>query len=430
MRALIAVSSVVVVFVAGRAFLDRLSRDNSLDVCERSDLDLVRAAGAGDVDMVRSELEDRDPDERDRSANTALGCAIPRHRTEAIAALLEGGADPDQPSGSPDYVDLPIELAHEAGDRRTLVALLEHGADPNLSTPGQESLLLIAIRAHDDELVVLLLDHGAAPSDGRPDVPLAVAAGDGTDRAVELLLARGASPDGVPDSRPLVRAAASGRAALVDRLLVAGADLSAPATAIAPTTVGAAVLAEVAGDGDLTTVADLLGRGVDPNEPMHDGPLLRAATFGHREVAAALLDAGADPDLGETDELTAAFVVSMVNPTLAERLRGPGGTLVTFAPTPIGADPSAAPEPLPPLPVSPLAAAVVRGDRELVALLLDHGADPDLGTRDDLSPLVLAGLSCDAGVAELLLAAGAEPVPATDPAHAACPAVQELLLPR
>lgn len=429
--AAVAAVGFVSLFVAVRVALDRISRDTAYDVCERSDLDLVRAAGAGDVDTVRRELEDRDPNERDRFANTALGCAIPRGRTDAVAALLAAGADPDVVSGAGEFADLPIELAHQRSQGATLTALLDHGADPDRFTEGQRPLLLLAAEARDDDLVATLLDHGADPTTQDSTPPLEVASGPGTDRSVELLLAAGAGPDGTAGHRPVVAAAAAGRSATIERLLAAGADLSIPAGGPTATSAGGAALSDAATGGHLEAVATLLAAGVDPNEDPYNPPLLRAVALGHREVAVALLDAGADPDAGETDRVTLAFTLATINPTLADRLRLDPVDAMSQQTTPG----SAVPTPIVPagegerIAVPPLAAAVARGDAPTVELLLTRGADPVRATLDGMSPLVLAGLTCDADSARLLLAAGADPADPTaaTPERAPCDTVRALL---
>jgi hypothetical protein len=125
-----AVAVLLVFFTGARIVLDRSARDASVDICERSHVDLVRAAGAGDMGAVRRELATQSVDTRDENDNTALGCAIPRARTEVIAALLTADANPNQPTGRGTFQELPNELALNRGDLATLAALLDRGGDP------------------------------------------------------------------------------------------------------------------------------------------------------------------------------------------------------------------------------------------------------------------------------------------------------------
>jgi hypothetical protein len=129
-KSFVAAVVLAVALVAATVALDSASRSLSADVCERSEVDLVRLAGRGDLDGVRSELQTVDPNQQDQNENTALGCAIPRRRSEVMNELLARGADPNKPSGAFSSRQLPLELAYERSDEATLTALLEHRADP------------------------------------------------------------------------------------------------------------------------------------------------------------------------------------------------------------------------------------------------------------------------------------------------------------
>lgn len=85
-------------------------------------LELLAARGASlDADVYRG---------------TALAWAAARGRAEAVAALLRLGADPDARTsfGGPDHGDgaTALHLAAESGDRATIAALLDGGADRTL----------------------------------------------------------------------------------------------------------------------------------------------------------------------------------------------------------------------------------------------------------------------------------------------------------
>jgi ankyrin repeat protein len=118
---------------------------------------------------------------------------------------------------------------------------------------------------------------------------------------------------------------------------------------------------------DATAVRDLLGAGVEPNAPNDEGtlPLYAAAVAGDATIAHDLLGAGADANREST---------------------GPGeGTS--------------------------LCAAACWGYDDVVTLLLDHGADPNLlETRDlTMSPLDYAVGGLHLTTARMLLEAGSDP---------------------
>jgi len=432
LRSLATLALLVTVIGAELVWLDRSSRQASFDICERSTVDLVRAAGAGDVGAVEREIDPQTRDAHDNEGNTALGCAIPRGRTAAITALLAAGANPNEPSGVGPSQELPTELAFERNDTATLAALLDHGGDADRHTPSKTPLLTRAIQANNTVAVGLLLDHHANPDSQGKDVPLVVALRAGSSSAVDSLLDHGAHPDGKHGERPIVAAATANDGSSFDRLVAAGADLTAPATMTGPATVGEEALTQASGAGNLAIVNDLLGRGTNANHDSYLSPLLRSVTFKHGDVTRRLLDAGADPDLGEADALSLTWTLSSLNPALADRIAEPTRT-ATAVPDPgnsggtgTGLDLAS----LPRIQVPPLAAALAAGDNDAVDLLLAHGADPNRVTADHFSPLYLTAATCNLRATHLLLDHGARPelAPAGyDPTTISCPAVGELL---
>lgn len=229
--------------------------------------------------------------------------------------------------------------------------------------------------------------------------PLLCAVDHGSARAAGTLLAVGADPDLAVGGRaaPVSIAAADGDQALVQALLEAGADPSNPAGGTTPLI--EAIRASVEAGGDAEVLAALLAAGADPAGVDEEGesPLLWAAWQGDAEAAAALLDAGADPDQ------VLSVDGRVVELALAARL-------------PVEADI----EPLDALgggrgEVRALHAAAVTGDAEVAQLLLAAGADPGAVAYGAFTPLHLAEVVGDEEVAALLLLAGADPDAASDP---------------
>lgn len=162
----------------------------------------------------------------------------------------------------------------------------------------------------------------------------------------------------------LVSAAEAGRSEIVRALLEAGANPNAR------TREGADPLSAAAGNGDTSVVRILLAAGAD--ERRSDGPAFFVAlSKGHYPVADLLFAAGASPNVtagvpgGATPTLWA--VRTRKHDALAYVLRAGASP---DQPTRVGQDAVFS---------WPLNSAVSADDREAVRLLLEHGANANLG---------------------------------------------------
>lgn len=218
-----------------------------------------------------------------------------------------------------------------------------------------------------------LLDLGV-PADGRAvfsadprnfqfgDLPLFAACHKGSREVIELLLERGADPNAVDrtGSRPIVMAAKHGRRA-VEPLLRAGVDLDAHEQD-GELNLGALSLSfgEYVEGGD-ENFEYLLSVGADPLK--HPDALLCAASRGGNfAIAKRLLDLGVDVNhRGFRAQESALMLASK------------------------------------------------KGDGELVELLLERGADPNLADKEGRTALVYAANEGKMDAVERLIAAGAIP---------------------
>jgi ankyrin repeat protein len=201
---------------------------------------LVKAAGAGKVDSVRSLLDGGVPPEAvDESGYSALLLACEKARPEVVTLLLERGASVDSPTRdrSTPLVTLLASLRRNAPQRdreaRGSIAevLLERGASVDIPGWKNRTALWYAAREGDLGLVSRMLPRArsllATSSDGYTLLHMAAICG-------HLDLARGALAAGIAvDAReenggtPLFHAAFYGDLAMCTLLLASGADPNA-----------------------------------------------------------------------------------------------------------------------------------------------------------------------------------------------------------
>ena len=129
--------------------------------------------------------------------------------------------------------------------------------------------------------------------------------------------------------------------------------------------------------------------------------LFEAAALGEVERLRELL--GADLTLAQArsdDDFTALHYAAFFDgPAAARLLVDHGADVNAFADNDLG--------------VHPLNSAAAAGQREVAAILLEHGADPNAPTRGGFSPLDAANENGDEELAALLRSHGAQDEPTT-----------------
>lgn len=183
-----------------------------------------------------------------------------------------------------------------------------------------------------------------------------------------------------------VEAAEDGYWELLQVLLLAGEEIGGPRD-LGRTALHVAALA---GDGECVRILLEAGVELEAVDYAGDTPLLLAGVGGDGDgrITAMLLAAGAKAGAKNNQGLTGLHARSQTRP-------GIGAVKALLA---AGADVNGGEEDAD----RPLHSALRAGDVELVRLLLDGGADPDLPGRDGLVPLCLCGT---VEMLELLLAA-------------------------
>ncbi|MEZ5944708.1 MAG: ankyrin repeat domain-containing protein [Planctomycetaceae bacterium] len=386
------------------------------DAMRHGDKNMVRALVEGGYDLDRVIIRNRDSSDSrggELIYPSPLASAARMRDDEMVLHLLELGANPN---GHPQERTTPLEIACEfpygattpliriqdlrteaeleayierwvngTASRKLVQALLEAGANPNLG--GHRRPLESAVSDGRPDLVELLLKHGADPNTltwGTTPLLESYALNSGFKeyhdehrselkivpdypRVRELLLQYGAVEPDLESYDRLIKAFNSEDAKALSSLLDSEPGMAELFL------YGRLTLAEMAAyKGRLDVLQDLLKRGVELNKPDPTGhtALCSACAGGNLETVQFLIDNGADVNLG------------------CRR-------------------------------ACPLGNAARMRHREIVELLLSHGADPN-GRGDGDTPLQLACklqtsggsskvLPPDISIVRVLLNAGADP---------------------
>ena len=378
-------------------------------------ISVAEAAKAGDVAAVKALLKQgADVNAAQGDGMTALHWAATNGDVTMTQMLLSAGANVRATTRLGGITAL--HLATQGGQAQVAAALIVAGAEPNLATALGATPLMLAARSGNTETVTRLVEVGAdinAKEKTYGQTALMVAAG--LDRAgvVRLLLAKGADAkiaSTVVDLKALTApidgegrgGPAAGAARGPD---VPGVTRGYRYNELIGAQGGLTALHFAVRQGSANAVRALAEGGVDLNAPSPGDratPLLVALINGHFDVAAYLVDKGANPNL------VSDAGVSPLYATLN----------VQWAPI------AAYPQPRAHLQQS-------RGYLDVMKLLLDKGADPNARVRrkvwysgynfdqsgvDEVgaTPFWRAAYANDVAAMKLLVSYGADPfIPTT-----------------
>jgi len=301
-----------------------------------------------------------------REGVTPLQLAAVNGNAAMIEALVKAGADPNAPFTK--YGDTALMMAARTGKTDAVKMLLDHGAQVNAKeTWGDTTALMWAVSEHHPAVVKLLTERGADVNARSKFVPSTTGRGFEGTTPVAAKAGQGAEEHASGLLTPLMFAARENDLESARILVAAGADLNA-----------------LGGDGK-----DALGLGlfngsydvasflVDNHAKVNQGdaqnftPLFWAVDRRNMETAPnfpwmvttdplplikKMLDAGANPNV-------------IINNTPRARMRE-GSPRIVFA--------------------TAIMRAAFSGDLELVKLLLAHGADPHIVSRDNETTLMAA----------------------------------------
>jgi ankyrin repeat protein len=312
----------------------------------------------------------------------------------------------------------PMAIAAGNGSASLIAILLDAGADANAPDPAGDTPLMSAARVGRADAVTLLLDRGARVDATDPtyqQTALMVAVRENHPDIVKLLIARGASVNArtrvgrtpawvLPNSQPgfghgigIVRGGSPDRGRR------------------APIPGGMTPLMYAARDGRMDTVRMLLEAGADINarDANDITPLITAITNNHPELARYLIERGADVKAvdwyGRTPLWAAIETRNMDvdNASFENGIdRAPFLALIEVL-LQRGADPNARTKEVPPIRndflritgslswvdftgQTPFITAALAGDVTVMKLLLKHGADPNIPTFAGTTALMAA----------------------------------------
>lgn len=280
---------------------------------------IVTAARTQDADAVRTLLADGvDVNIRQADGATALHWAAYRDDLELTTILLEAGADVDAVN---DLGATPLWLSADNGSAAMVKRLVDAGADPNVTLHEGETPVMTAARTGNADAVRHLIAHGAnvnATEHSRNQTALMWAAAQGHHETIEVLLEHGANVASRSRVRPRLMHSDSTNASQYDQGIIWNRGGYTP-------------LLFAARHGDVASGRLLVAGGADINDAAPTGAsvLVVATHSGHSAFARFALDTGADPN-----DMGAGY--------------------------------------------APLHAAVLRGDVDLIRVLLARGADPNI----------------------------------------------------
>jgi ankyrin repeat protein len=350
-----------------------------VDLAKQQNRAAVRTlvAAGGDVNVAQAD------------GATALHWAAHWDDVEMAGLLLRAGARIDAAN---DFGVTPLLLASANGRLAMIALLLEAGANPNLAAASGEAPLMAAARTGNVDVVHALLSRGAEVNYKAP--------------------ANGQSA--------LMWAISEKHSNVARQLVESGADIQARSTG------GYSPLLFAARVGDLESAKMLVAGGADVNDktPDQTSALVVAVVRGHTALAIHLLERGADPNASATGftalhwasgswetELTGPNGIDARGDEEWRSLAGVSTDKVKLIRALLahGADPNAKLAKTPPrsgytqLPIehrvmgvspypgaTPYLLAAMAADIEVMRVLAENGADPQLAANDGTTALMVA----------------------------------------
>ena len=382
--------------------------------------DVADAVMRGDSAAVRRLLTQKaDVNAPQTDGATALHWAAYREDLATVDLLLKAGANVKVAN---QYGSTPLSLAAENGNSAIVQRLLDAGADPNERLLNGETVLMMATRTGNIATMKLLLDRNAdvnVKETARGTTALMWAAAQKHPAAVQLLVDHkanvGAASDPAWLDRPVNYAKASDPRPSRKRGLFG--NQIGPRNQRDRRGGGLTPLVFAVRSNDLESVRILLAAGADVNQVTNYGwsPLLVATQNRYYQLGSFLLDHGADPNLANKGAWSPLYIAidnrnieggdypirkpDMDHLDFIKKLIDKGANVnwrvqestwyrTVFTSQWVHEDGATA-----------FWRASQSSDLVVMKLLLEHGADPNIATKINVTPLqVAAGIGWVEGV--------------------------------
>jgi len=352
-----------------------------------ADVRLIDAVKAGDESAVRALLDQRvNVNAPEADGTTALHFAVHGDDPDIVRVLIRAGADVKAANR---YGVTPLWLASVNGNADSVGMLLEAGADANTVSAEGETVLMASARTGKVEAVRALLARGAAVNakEGwRGQTALMWAAAEGHPAVIQALVEQGADLQARSNGgfTAVLFAAREGQISATQVLVKAGANLNdalpartrqrADAAAPATPEMGLNAFLLAAANAHYELAAWLIDQGADPNAAPQGWTALHQVSW-VRKAGIAGSNNPAPEGSGSMDSLE--FVRTLVAKGAALNARvtkRPNMGVTTL--NSIGA--------------TPFLLAARTADVDLMRLLAGLGADPRLANEDGTTPLMVA----------------------------------------
>ena len=357
---------------------------------------LLTLAGQGDTRAALERVGSAtDVNIASADGTTPLHWAVYYNDAELVEQLLHRGADVNVRN---DYGATPLSQASIEGNADVIAMLLEAGADPDERGANDQTALMIVARTDHVDAARVLLNAGADPNaveSWRGQTALMWASAQQQPAMVKLLLDAGADPNAqswrtefergvtaeprikeLPDGAltPLLYAAREGCDECVQHLLDAGADPELTD----PNEVSPLIMATLNAKWDSAKVLIDNGANVNKWDWWGRTPLYAAVDYN-------TVPQGGRPDQPSTDVTSSLEIIEL----LLAKGANPDAQLKLFPPyRALGADRGG--DSVLTIGATALHRAARGGDDQALALLLEYGADPNLPTLAEISPLMIA----------------------------------------